>query len=244
MRPLQVCTIMKLTSLTNLSLIFVVSLTWALIELSKQPALQDKLRKELQAFGMDAGWDQLMGPQLPYLDAVVHETLRLHPPLTETTRVASKDDILHLSMPLPTGEASIAICKGTTISVPTICINRAEAIWGLNAKEFNPERWLVPEEEGKEPTKVQWGKAALENTFRQVQGHRHLLTFSDGPRTCLGKGFALVEFKAVLSVLIRTYAFEFPNGPETKIRVKNGILPRPKVVGCEGVQVPMVVRRN
>lgn len=87
MRPLQVCTIMKLTSLTNLSLIFVVSLTWALIELAKQPALQDKLRKELQAFGMDAGWDQLMGPQLPYLDAVVHETLRLHPPLTETTRV-------------------------------------------------------------------------------------------------------------------------------------------------------------
>lgn len=97
-------------------------------------------------------------------------------------------------MPLPTGEASVAICKGTTISVPTICINRAEAIWGLNAKEFNPERWLVPEE-GKEPSKVQWGKAALENTFRQVQGHRHLLTFSDGPRTCLGKGFALVEFK-------------------------------------------------
>ena len=28
-----------------------------------------------------------------------------------------------------------------------------------------------------------------------MQGHRHLLTFSDGPRTCLGKTFAVTEFK-------------------------------------------------
>ncbi|KAE9395500.1 cytochrome P450 [Gymnopus androsaceus JB14] len=219
-----------------------ISLTWALIELSKQPALQGKLRKELQAFSMDPTWDQFMGPELPYLDAIVHETLRLHPPLTETTRVASADDILPLSAPLPTGATSVAISKGTAITAPAICINRAEAIWGPNAKEFYPDRWLV-QEDGKEPTKVQWGKPALENTFREVQGHRHLLTFSDGPRTCLGKGFALTEFKVVLSVLIRNYTFEFPDGPETKIRLKRGVLPRPKVVGCEGTQVPMMVRK-
>lgn len=113
------------------------------------------------------------------------------------------DDTLPLSMPLPTGETSVAICKGTTITVPAICINRAEAIWGPNAKEFDPERWLVPDGEG-EATKVQWGEAALQNTFRQVQGHRHLLTFSDGPRTCLGKGFALVEFKVHSFLCVKT----------------------------------------
>lgn len=158
-----------------------------------------------------------MGPELPYLDAIVHETLRLHPPLTETTRVvylicfiyfsvlnsiqASADDILPLSAPLPTGATSVAISKGTAITAPAICINRAEAIWGPNAKEFYPDRWLV-QEDGKEPTKVQWGKPALENTFREVQGHRHLLTFSDGPRTCLGKGFALTELKVYSSVCV------------------------------------------
>jgi cytochrome P450 len=30
---------------------------------------------------------------------------------------------------------------------------------------------------------------------KEIVGHRHILTFSDGPRTCLGKGFALVNFK-------------------------------------------------
>ncbi|KAF9070794.1 cytochrome P450 [Rhodocollybia butyracea] len=226
------------------SIIPVVSLTWALIELSKQPALQDKLRQELEAFGdVDPTWDQLMGTALPYLDAVIHETLRLHPPLSETNRVASEDDILPLSTPLLTGETSVAISKGTTVSASAICINRADAIWGPNAKEFYPERWLVPEEGGEQST-VQWGKLASEATYKEIQGHRHLLTFSDGPRTCLGKGFALAEFKAVLSVLIRNYTFEFPDGPETKVSLKTGILPRPKVVGCKGVQVPLRVRKN
>ncbi|KAF9466901.1 cytochrome P450 [Collybia nuda] len=221
-----------------------ISLTWALIELSRDPVQQEKLRKELQACGdQDPTWDQLMGTDFPYLDAVVHETLRLHPPLAETTRVASEDDILPLSTPLPTGETGAAIAKGTTISVPIICLNRAEAVWGPNAKVFYPERWLVLDEEGKESAKVQWGKPGLEHTPKEIQGHRHLLTFSDGPRTCLGKNFALTEFKATLSVLIRNYIFEFPDGPETKIRLLKGILPRPKVVGAKGAQVPLRVRK-
>jgi len=33
---------------------------------------------------------------------------------------------------------------------------------------------------------------------KEIVGHRHILTFSDGPRTCLGKGFALANFKVCL----------------------------------------------
>ena len=36
---------------------------------------------------------------------------------------------------------------------------------------------------------------------KEIVGHRHILTFSDGPRTCLGKGFALANFKVCFSVL-------------------------------------------
>jgi cytochrome P450 len=64
---------------------------WALIELAKQPDKQTKLREELVKFGpMDPTWDQLASvSDLPYLDAVVLEILRLHPPVTETTREVS-----------------------------------------------------------------------------------------------------------------------------------------------------------
>jgi cytochrome P450 len=76
---------------------------------------------------------------------------------------------------------SISIAKGTTIRISSAAINRSAAIWGPDAKEFKPDRWLIEDGIG--------GKA------KEVQGHRHLLTFVDGPRTCLGKDFAIAEFK-------------------------------------------------
>uniref|UniRef100_P9WEJ0 Cytochrome P450 monooxygenase claO n=1 Tax=Ampulloclitocybe clavipes TaxID=56467 RepID=CLAO_AMPCV len=209
-------------------------LTWALIELSKNPEKQAKLREELlsQYTTTDPTWEQLANG-LPYLDSVVHEILRLHPPVGETFRVAAEDDIIPLSRPLVTlsGQtvSSIAIGKGTMVGVPIRCMNRSEVLWGKDAKEFRPERWLEP--------------GFGENN--EVQGHRHLLTFIDGPRTCLGRGFALAEFKAVLSVLIRKYAFEFPGpgGAVPKIEKHRSILPRPKVEGQDGAKVPLRVRR-
>ena len=61
---------------------------WALIELSQHPDFQTRLREELLVFGADPTYDQLKA-NLPYLDAVVHETLRLHPAIPEFTRIVS-----------------------------------------------------------------------------------------------------------------------------------------------------------
>ncbi|KAM6488804.1 hypothetical protein JOM56_015741, partial [Amanita muscaria] len=61
---------------------------------------------------------------------------------------------------------------------------------------------------------------------RDLQGHRHCI--SDGPRVCLRKIFALAEFKAALSVLVRNFSFELPDGPETKVVLyRASVLPRP-----------------
>ncbi|KAJ7124543.1 cytochrome P450 [Mycena epipterygia] len=204
---------------------------WALIELARNPETQDKLRKELGRFGNnDPTWDQLVS-DLPYLDATVLEVLRLHPPVTETLRVAQCDDIIPLGTPIvtPSGEtiSSIVIAKGSGVTAPIRCVNRSEALWGPDAKEFKPERWFED----------------ITVRAKELQGHRHLLTFHDGPRTCLGKSFALAEFKATLSVLVRNYVFEFPDGPETKIEEHVTIVPRPKVVGQNGAKVPLRVRR-
>lgn len=208
-----------------------ISLTWALIELSRNVEKQQKLRDELSQFsGTDPTWEQL-ATGLPYLDSVVHETLRLHPAVPATLRIATEDDIIPLSSPVITsdGEAvtSIAIKKGTTVISPIRAMNRSEAFWGPNAKEFEPERWLVDSD----------------IPAKEISGHRHLLTFSDGPRLCLGRGFALAEFKATLSVLIRNYSFELPEGIMTKIENHQSVLSRPKVAGQDGAKVPLKVKR-
>lgn len=73
-------------------------------------------------------------------------------------------------------------------------MNRSTSFWGPDAKEFKPERWL--DDESGVPEKA-----------KEVQGYHHLLTFVDGPRTCLGKGFALAEFKVSFFLL---YILLFP----------------------------------
>lgn len=65
-------------------------MTWALIELAQHPEKQDRLRNELLEFnnGEDATYDQLMN-EIPYLDAVLRESLRVHPPVELNDRVVS-----------------------------------------------------------------------------------------------------------------------------------------------------------
>ncbi|KAF8125508.1 cytochrome P450, partial [Boletus edulis] len=63
-----------------------ISLTWALLELSRNVDVQTKLRRELLEHVPDPTYDQLSNG-LPYLDAVVHEILRIHPPAVEVTRI-------------------------------------------------------------------------------------------------------------------------------------------------------------
>ncbi|KAL4068897.1 cytochrome P450 [Scleroderma yunnanense] len=205
----------------------------ALLELARYPDIQSKLRQELVAFGVDPTYDQLTNG-LPYLDAVVHETLRLHPPVSEFVRVAVEDDVIPLAQPvrIKSGEVvhNISVARGTKIGINAACINRSEALWGLDAKIFLPERWLA---EGGIPKEVQ-----------EVQGYRHLLTFMDGQRACLGKGFAVTEFKAVLSVLVKNFVFEMRDGPDTQVEMGRGMLPRPKLAGEEGTQVPLRVSRH
>ncbi|THH07480.1 hypothetical protein EW145_g3350 [Phellinidium pouzarii] len=211
-----------------------ISLTWALIELSLHPEIQVKLREELSEFAVgDPSYDQINNG-LPYLDSVTREILRLHPPLSETRRVAAKDDVIPLSEPLTVASGSrvdrITIGQGTSIVIPIQAMNRAEAIWGSDAKKFNPERWLNKE-------------AGLTAKAREIQGYHHLMTFVDGPRMCLGRAFAVIEIKTVLSVLIRNYTFDMRDGPETKVDIITTILPRPKVAGEKGYAMPMRVRR-
>ncbi|KAG8218113.1 cytochrome P450 [Butyriboletus roseoflavus] len=212
-----------------------ISLTWALLELSRNPDVQTKLRKELLEHGADPTYDELTN-SLPYLDAVVHEILRVHPPIAEFTRIAAEDDVIPLSEPVRTKSGklvdSLTIAKGTLIAISMESMNRSAALWGEDAKIFRPSRWLEDVH----------GRNGIPAKAREIQGHRHLLTFVDGPRMCLGKNFAVTEFKVVLTVLVKNFVFELRDGIDSKIEIGRGVLPRPNIVDDVGCKPPLRVQ--
>ncbi|OJT02509.1 Cytochrome P450 3A12 [Trametes pubescens] len=171
------------------------SSTWALYSLSRYPKVQQKLREELVSVPSDTPTMEELSA-LPYLDALVTETLRLHPRVAMLPRVASKDDVIPLSKPFTDRQgkvhSEIRIAKGNKIIVPIMAMHRSREIWGEDAMEFKPERWQQPPEAISAIPGV-WG---------------HLLTFIGGPRAWIGYRFAIIELKAILFTLVRAFEFE------------------------------------
>ncbi|KAK0215666.1 cytochrome P450 [Armillaria fumosa] len=85
---------------------------------------------------------------LPYLDAVTRESLRLHPSSAETHRITICDNTIPLRWPvtLQTGEITTAlpVRAGDEFTIPYTLLNTSPALWGPNALEFVPERWITP----------------------------------------------------------------------------------------------------
>ncbi|KAG1767613.1 cytochrome P450 [Suillus placidus] len=187
--------------------------TWALYALCLRPDIQTKLREELLTVETETpSMDELVA--LSYLDAVVRETLRLHAPVPSTVRIAMKDDILPVDTPFTDKYGvvhdGIKVSKGDPIFIPILAINRSEAIWGTDAKEFNPDRW-----------------ASLPEVASQVPGvWGHLMTFLGGPRACIGYRFSLVEMKALLFTLVRAFEFELAV-PASDVGKRSTIVQRP-----------------
>ncbi|KAJ7706346.1 cytochrome P450 [Mycena rosella] len=207
---------------------------WALIELSMHPEKQDRLRAELSSFTtIDPSYEELTNG-LPYLDAIVRETLRLHPVLSESTRVALEDDVLPLSKQIRTVSGTlidkVPIRKGTELTTSILYTNLSKTIWGEDATEFKPERWLNDLE-------------GVPASAKEYPGYHHIMTFLEGPKQCLGMRFAVLELKIVLSVLIRKFLFIPKYGKDTKYEKAFFLGPHPKVAGEPGGQVPICVKR-
>ncbi|KAI0917649.1 hypothetical protein AcW1_010348 [Taiwanofungus camphoratus] len=172
--------------------------------LAQHPDIQEKVRKEVltENAGELLPYDELI--QLPWLDAIVRETLRLHPPITMLTREPRKDMILPLHQPIRglDGQliSEIPIAKGTPIVIGTLGINNSKALWGNDALDWKPERWLSPL-----PSSVM--DAHIPGTYS------NLMTFSGGKRGCIGFKFADMELKVVLAVLLSTFTFELTDKP-------------------------------
>ncbi|KAH0828945.1 cytochrome P450 [Lanmaoa asiatica] len=117
-------------------------------ELLAQMRLRDEIRKT------EANIQARCDPQLtvtdldamPYFNAVIKEGLRFHTTAPHVQRIACRDDILPLSKPILTESGytinEVPVPKGTQIMVSIAAYNRDKDLWGEDAHEFNPDRWL------------------------------------------------------------------------------------------------------
>ncbi|KAM5542773.1 hypothetical protein V8D89_003734 [Ganoderma adspersum] len=182
------------------------ALSRVLHTLCQHQDVQDKLRAEIRAaieqYGVEIPYDELAA--LPYLDAVCRETLRLYAPANVSFRQAKKDTVLPLSQPVRgvdgTMMTEIPVAKGTVVISNIPACNKNKSVWGEDALEWKPKRWLQPLPQSVEEA--------------HVPGiYANLMTFLAGSRACIGFKFSQLEMKVVLCMLLSGFKFELSEKP-------------------------------
>ncbi|KAI0359963.1 cytochrome P450 [Trametes cingulata] len=200
--------------------------------LAIHPSIQDKLRAELndaqERYGDNIPYDELM--QLPYLDAVCRETLRLHAPASMAFREAFDNNILPLMTPIRTIDGKhvneVPVPKGTLVVLNFRACNTNKALWGEDADKWRPERWLEPL-----PREVE--EARIPGVYS------NLMTFGAGSHSCIGFKFSQLEMKVVLWTLVRTFSFDLPDKP---IKWNSAAVDYPTMGGPDSARAEMLLK--
>ena len=201
---------------------------WAIYILCQHPDIQTKLREEVRS-KLPSLNDEITAAQVDechYLHAVCTEVLRIWSPVSLTLRVADKDSSINGHF----------IPKGTTVILAPWAVNTSTHLWGPDALEFKPERWLSAD-----------GKF---NNKGSADSNYSFLTFLHGPRSCIGQKvsrihltshvkfvliesqFAQAEFACLLGAWAGRFETAFEEGsPLAKPgmpEIKGGITAKPK----------------
>ncbi|KAH9713627.1 hypothetical protein WN944_021806 [Citrus x changshan-huyou] len=159
-----------------------VTVEWAISELMKKPEIFNKATEELdRVIGKERWVEEKDIVNLPFIDAIVKETMRLHPVgAFLVPRAARKDSKV----------AGYDIQKGTRVLVSVWAIGRDPGLWE-NPIEFYPERFI--------------GKSI------DVKGHDfELLPFGAGRRMCPGYSLGLKVIQTSLANLLHGFAWKLP----------------------------------
>jgi sterol 14-demethylase len=159
---------------------------WTLIELLRHPDVLDGVVRELDELYADGREVSFQALRaMPKLESAIKEALRLHPPLILLLRVAKNDHEV-LGHHIP---------AGTMVGCSIAVSNRiAEDFPDPDA--FDPGRYIAPREED------------LLHRWTWVP-------FGAGRHRCVGANFAMMQLKAIFSVLLRDWEFEPAQPPET-----------------------------
>jgi cytochrome P450 len=153
--------------------------------LFSNPRVYNKLKAEIAASIKDGGAppspaviSDAEARKLPYLQAVIKEGIRIHPPVTDEVpkRVPDEGDTIIVD------GKPIFLPGGTYIGHAPLAISRRKEVFGEDVDEFRPERWLLEEDDQ---------KLALMNRSNDI-------IFGHGKYQCLGKPIALMEINKTI----------------------------------------------
>eukprot|EP00929_Paragymnodinium_shiwhaense_P027106 TRINITY_DN15987_c1_g2_i2.p1 TRINITY_DN15987_c1_g2~~TRINITY_DN15987_c1_g2_i2.p1 ORF type:complete len:499 (+),score=87.69 TRINITY_DN15987_c1_g2_i2:116-1612(+) len=147
--------------------------SWCIYLLSQHPEVEEKILAEAEEMCGDSDPSYEQVKRMKYVQAVINESLRLYPSVPLNEKYVLNDDTL------PDGTF---VPSGTTVTYNSYAMGRNCDIWGPDAAEFKPQRWL---DMGGVPSSYAYP------------------IFHAGPRECLGKRLAQIEMKACLVRVLR-----------------------------------------
>jgi len=151
---------------------------WTLLELARRPEALVVVLKELdELFGADGEVTFQSLREIPALENVIKEVLRLHPPLIFLIRKVMKD--FHFKD--YTVKAGKYVCASPRVS------HRIAEVFP-DPEKFDPDRYSEARQEDALP--FSW------------------IAFGGGKHKCTGNAFAMLQLKAIFSILLRRYTFE------------------------------------
>ncbi|KAK9290287.1 hypothetical protein L1049_008454 [Liquidambar formosana] len=185
---------------------------WALSELINHPHVMEKARQEIDSVvGKNKLVEESDIANLPYLQAIVKETLRLHP----TGPLIIRQSTEHCTI------GGYEIPANTRLFVNVWAIGRDPKHWE-NPLEFRPERFV---------TEVGSGESQLD-----VRGqHFHMIPFGSGRRGCPGTSLALQVVQSSLAAMIQCFEWKVGDGKKNTVDMEEGLgitLPRANPLVC------------
>ena len=172
-------------------------LSWTAVILATHPHIAAKVRTEVAAALPDLQeptFETAGERQLPYLNAVLKEALRLYPPVPQDGKVAAVDDTLPDGTHVP---------RGTIVAYFPWGMGRSEHIWGSDASDVRPERWLGG------------GPIVGPDGVRRQPTSFEFPVFQAGPRICLGMNMAMLEASVATAMLAQRFKFRLADPERT-----------------------------
>ncbi|KXS15450.1 cytochrome P450 [Gonapodya prolifera JEL478] len=197
------------------------AMSWALAFLLQNTSALEKLRKELDdAFPGTAQQELPLDKlkHLPFLDAVLHETLRLRPLVSQVWREFEKDAELSVHDEDRNPKTYI-IPAGTMTYIPIAAVQTSPKVW-LRTKEFYPERCLSANGNPTEEEIFQFHEDANTSAKSSAENHgskdghwgkpvlcnkNAFMPFSLGSSDCAGRNFAWNEMRIICAHLVRRF---------------------------------------